>query len=182
MALFGKKMSLDEILKAIDTLTPDEQAKVKAKVEDLYKAEDEREIDKIEEVKGDNELGKEEVNEESEKIAKDVDEIESEVKTDEVDDKVDNVDNVDKVDNVETEVATDETAKDNTAEIIEALTNRLNELETRLNEFEELKTAMDDYNKKTAERFGYKGSMPKQNKGLDEMSSSELKKDLLTEI
>lgn len=90
MGLFNKtpkKLSLDEILTAIDNLSEDEKAEVKAKVEDLYKAEDEREIDKIEEDKADDTEVKDEksdeVAEESEEIAKDVDTVEEEVETDE---------------------------------------------------------------------------------------------------
>ena len=90
MALFDKKpkkLSLDEILKGIDGLSAEEQEKVHAKMQDLYKAEDEREIDKIEEEKADDnktedEKG-EEVSEESEEIGKDVDEVEDEVAEDE---------------------------------------------------------------------------------------------------
>lgn len=86
--MFGKKkLSLDEILKGVDELTPEEQEKVKAKMDDLYKAEDEREIDKIEEEKSeDSEVKdekKEEVSEESEEIGKDVDEVENDVETNE---------------------------------------------------------------------------------------------------
>lgn len=84
--MFGKKkLTLDEILKGVDELTPEEQEKVKAKMEDLYKAEDEREIDKIEEEKADNDEvkdeKKEEVSEESEEIGKDVDKVEEKVES-----------------------------------------------------------------------------------------------------
>lgn len=80
-------MTLDEILKGIDELPEEERAKVKDKMDDLYKAEDEREIDKIEEERAEDpekeEEKKEEKDEESEEIAKDVDEVKEEVKTDE---------------------------------------------------------------------------------------------------
>lgn len=89
MALFKneKKLTLDEILKGVKDLPEEDRAKVKAKMEDLYKAEDEREIDKIEEEKADeadveNEK-KEEKNDESEEIGKDVDEVEDEIEEDE---------------------------------------------------------------------------------------------------
>ncbi|MBQ5929526.1 MAG: hypothetical protein IIX02_01925, partial [Clostridia bacterium] len=77
MAIFSKKkLTLDEILKGVEDLTAEEQEKVKAKMEDLYKAEGEREIDKIEEEKADSEDEKdekaEEVSDESEEIGKDV--------------------------------------------------------------------------------------------------------------
>ena len=89
MAIFGKpkKLSLDEILKGIDSLSAEDKEKVHAKMQDLYKAEDEREIDKIEEDKADdsetqNEKA-EEVLEENDVIGKDVDELENEVTEDE---------------------------------------------------------------------------------------------------
>ena len=73
-------MTLDEILKGIDELPEEDRAKVKDKMDDLYKAEDEREIDKIEEERAEDpeteEDKEEEKEEESEEIAKDVDEVE----------------------------------------------------------------------------------------------------------
>ena len=89
MALFDKKpkkLTLDEILKGIDGLTAEEKEKVHEKMQDGYKAEDEREIDKIEEDKAEtkteaDEKG-EEVNEESEEIGKDVDDVEEEIAED----------------------------------------------------------------------------------------------------
>ena len=79
-------MTLEEILKAIDTLPEEDKAKVKAKVQDLDKAEDEREIDKIEEDKAETpevaDEKKEEVKEESDEIGKTVDELKEEVTVD----------------------------------------------------------------------------------------------------
>jgi cell division protein FtsL len=51
MALFKKKLSLDEILEGIANLSDEEKAQIGEKMKDLYKSEDEREIDKIEEEK-----------------------------------------------------------------------------------------------------------------------------------
>ncbi|MBQ8407143.1 MAG: hypothetical protein IJY38_04410 [Clostridia bacterium] len=76
--MFGikKKLSLDEILKGVENLTPEEQQQFKAKMDDLYKAEDERKIDKIEEEKNGTAEVKdekaEEVSEESEEVGKDL--------------------------------------------------------------------------------------------------------------
>lgn len=91
MGLFNKtqkKLTLDEILEGINNLSDEDKAKVKDKMQDLYKAEDEREIDKIEEDKAEDAETKdekgEEVTEESEEIGKDVDEVEDEVETDKV--------------------------------------------------------------------------------------------------
>lgn len=86
MSLFSKKLTLDDILKGIDSLSDDDKRALRAKIEDLDKAEDEREIDKIEEEKAtdpETEEDKgEDVNEESEEIGKDVDEIEEEAAED----------------------------------------------------------------------------------------------------
>lgn len=80
-------MTLDEILKGIDELPEEDRAKVKDKMDDLYKAEDEREIDKIEEERAEDPETKdekeEEKDEESEEIAKDVDEVEETAEDDE---------------------------------------------------------------------------------------------------
>ena len=82
-----KRMTLDEILKGIDELPEEDRAKVKDKMDDLYKAEDEREIDKIEENRAEDtkteDDKKEDKDEETEEIAKDVDDVEKEIKTDE---------------------------------------------------------------------------------------------------
>lgn len=81
----GTTVTLEEILKGIDELPEEEKTKVKSKMDDLYKAEDEREIDKIEESKTDNpetaDDKAEEVKEESKEIGKDVDEVKDEVET-----------------------------------------------------------------------------------------------------
>lgn len=120
MALFDKKpkkLSLDEILKGIDSLSAEEQEQVHAKMQDLYKAEDEREIDKVEEDKANDSETKnekaEEVLEESEEIGKDVDELENEVTEDEQT-------KGDPVEEVETEETTEEpTEETETEEVVE---------------------------------------------------------------
>lgn len=81
--MFGKKVTLDDILKGIDNLSEEDKEKVRSKVADLDKAEDEREIDKIEEDKAGTDEKADEVDEESEEIGKDVDEIEEEEELDE---------------------------------------------------------------------------------------------------
>lgn len=88
MSLFKKKkLTLDEILESLSNLTDEEKASLKDKLDNLYKAEDEREIDKIEEDKADDateaDEKAEEKDEESEEIGKDVDELEEEAEADE---------------------------------------------------------------------------------------------------
>ena len=93
MALFGKKSPAEDIIKKFEALSDEDKEAVKKslfgeKAEDLEKAEDEREIDKIEEDKAETpekaDEKKEEVKEESEEIGKDVDEAEADEKTDDV--------------------------------------------------------------------------------------------------
>lgn len=86
MALFDRKSAADKVIELFDKLSDEDKEVVKShfgeKVEDVEKAEDEREIDKVEEEKADNEEVKEEkaeeVAEESEEIGKDVEEAEGE--------------------------------------------------------------------------------------------------------
>ena len=93
MALFGKKSPAEDIIKKFEALSDEDKEAVKKslfgeKAEDLEKAEDEREIDKIEEDKAETpekaDEKKEEVKEESEEIGKDVDEAEADEKTEDV--------------------------------------------------------------------------------------------------
>lgn len=80
MALFDKRTPFEKITAMLKELSGEEKTKVKAMLEDVEKAEDEREIDKIEEEKADNTETKdekaEEVREESEEIGKKIDETE----------------------------------------------------------------------------------------------------------
>ena len=87
MALFGEKKSpVDKLWEAFDKLPDEDKASFKARLEDIDKAEDEREIDKIEEDKAEEpekaEEKKEEVREESEEIGKEVNEAEEEAEVD----------------------------------------------------------------------------------------------------
>ena len=95
MALFDKKSPAEKVIELFDKLSEEDKNTVKShfgeKAEDLEKAEDEREIDKIEEEKADTEEVKEDkaedVKEESEEIGKDVDEAKAEEPSEEVEEK-----------------------------------------------------------------------------------------------
>lgn len=190
MALFGKKLSLDEILKGIDGLSDEDKAKVKSKMEDLYKAEDEREIDKVEEEKADNaevaeEKGEEE-KAETEEIGKDVDEVESEVKDgEEAAAKTDEqAETTEETETEETETVEEENEAEgeNREEVIAALSARLSDLEAKYEELGALKDKMEEFTRKQAEKFGYTGGLPASKKDYGEMSAAELAKELRTEI
>ena len=86
MALFNKRSPAEKLLDAYNKLSEEDKKEfhshLQEKVEDVKKAEDEREIDKVEEEKADTKEVKdekaEEVAEESEEIGKDVKEGETE--------------------------------------------------------------------------------------------------------
>lgn len=127
--MFGKKRTLDEILKDIANLSDEDKAKIKDKMDDLYKAEDEREVDKIEEDKAENpeteSEKKEEVEEESEEIGKEVDETEDEVEEDE-EEESEPVEETSEVD--------EEPQEDNTDKLGEIL-DRLSKIEAAIEGF-----------------------------------------------
>ena len=140
--MFGKKRTLDEILKDIANLSDEDKAKIKDKMDDLYKAEDEREVDKIEEDKAENpetkSEKKEEVEEESEEIGKDVDETEDEAEEDEKEEtepteEPDEEEDTDETDEENSEVD-EEPQEDNTDELGEIL-DRLSKIEAAIEGF-----------------------------------------------
>ena len=140
--MFGKKRTLDEILKDIANLSDEDKAKIKDKMEDLYKAEDEREVDKIEEDKAENpetkSEKKEEVEEESEEIGKDVDETEDEAEEDEEEEsepteETDEEEDTDEPDEENSE-ADEEPQEDNTDKLGEIL-DRLSKIEAAIEGF-----------------------------------------------
>ena len=140
--MFGKKRTLDEILKDIANLSDEDKAKIKDKMDDLYKAEDEREVDKIEEDKAENpetkSEKKEEVEEESEEIGKDVDETEEEAEEDEKEEtepteEPDEEEDTDEPDEENSE-ADEKPQEDNTDKLGEIL-DRLSKIEAAIEGF-----------------------------------------------
>ena len=80
MAFFDKKTPFEKMLDIYAGLSGEEKEKFKAQIQDVEKAEDEREIDKIEEDKADTtaeaDTKAEEVKEETAEVGKDIDEAE----------------------------------------------------------------------------------------------------------
>ena len=186
MALFGKKsLTLDEILKGIDGLSDADKEKVYAKMQDLYKAEDEREIDKIKEEKADTEEKAdekgEEVKEESEEIGKDVDEVEEEVKTDEETETTEEGEEEQSTEEevTEGETSTEKLADENAGEIIRQLTDRVAGLEEQLKELTALKEEMQAYTEKQKKTYGYDGKVRGGKKDYEDMTADELKREIL---
>lgn len=183
MGLFTKKYTPDQILELINDLPEEERSELKAKFDDLYKAEDEREIDKIEEEKTDSpetsDEKAEEVTEESEEIGKDVDEIEN-VGTEDAE-KADETPEDAAAPEADTEPKEEigEQEGENIAEIVHTLSDKVNSLETQLAELAELKAKMDEYVSKQKDSFGYHSDASDKGKDFDDMSAEELKHQIL---
>lgn len=170
MALFDKKpkkLSLDEILKGIDGLSAEEQEKVHTKMQDLYKAEDEREIDKIEEEKADDNETKdekaEEVSEESEEIGKDVDEVKDKVAEDEDE----------TVEEVETEDADDEEVAD-AEEVVEEDQTAEEKVDAHIQNDSEMKAWMQSVTKTLEELKQAVAGFARQPKEVEEKEADKL--------
>lgn len=169
MALFGKKLSLEEILKAIDGLSEEEKAQVKAKFEEPK--EETPEVVEEESVSEETQesVQPEEVSEEPVEENAPVEEG-AEEPTEEP--------------NLEGEIQPETqelnpVEEDNKDEVIESLTSRITALEEKLAQFDELKGLMEEFTKKQADSFGYKGAIPGAKKDIHEMSASELKEKML---
>lgn len=142
MALFSKKSSAEEVIKLFEKLSDEDKEIVKShfgeKTEDLEKAEDEREIDKVEEEKADTkdkaEDKAEDVKEESEEIGKDVDEA----KEDEPVEETETVDDKDEVEKAEEDKADAINAKlEAFMEEFQTYKGKVDKLIAKLDELEE---------------------------------------------
>ena len=169
MALFGKSTA-EDIIKLYDKLSDEEKEKVKShfgeKVEDIEKAEDEREVDKIEEDKAETEEDKEDkaedVKEESEEIGKDVDEAKAEEPSEEVESPVE----------TETESEVEE-VEERHEDLFNGLDARLKALEDKFNKL--LSEEMKEPQHKEIGISGY-GSSEVDNNDVDTRKEDMIKK------
>lgn len=179
MALFKKKEEkspFDEIMEAYNSLSDEDKEKVKATLQDVEKAEDEREVDKIEEDKAKDVETKdeksEEVNEESEEIGEKVDEVEDEEKADEGEEKAEDADEEPKED--------DKVDYGKISELIDGLTARMDAYDEKLSKLEELSDTLENYNKEVEGRFGLSSKFEEGNAEDDrEISYMDYKKKIL---
>ena len=200
MGLFSKKkITLDEILEALPNLTDEEKKALHEKTSDLYQAEDEREIDKIEEEKAEDapeaDEKADEVSEESKEIGHDVDEIEEEAaeggdtEAEEAEEEKEDGNDaegeeakpyeLEEEQNVEVEPPLDTGEQENVAETVKALSEKVTALEDQLASLNALKEEMEKYVEKQKDAFGYKGNPNPAKKDYNDMSSAELKAEIL---
>ena len=175
MALFNKKLSLDEILKAIEGLSEEDKAKVKAKMDEGAPVEETPEVENVEEQADNTAEGEseqpEQVGEEVEEQGALVEEVPGEEQpTEQPTPEGEMPPETEELDGVE---------QDNKDEVISGLVDRVQALEEKLAELNELKGLMEQFTKKQADSFGYKGAVPGAKKDIHDMSASELKEKML---
>ena len=173
MGLFNKKLSLEEILKAIEGLSDEEKAQVKAKMEQSTPVEEPK-MDNEEEQVDNN--GTEEVTEQPKEVGEEepVEEPSAEEPTEpsieepqpegEIQPQTEELNGIE---------------QENKEDALSGLVDRISALEERLAQFDELKGLMEKFTQKQADSFGYKGAVPGAKKDIHDMSASELKQKML---
>ena len=147
MALFGKS-PYEKLKDLYASLKDEDKEKFKAELMDVDKAEDEREVDKIEEEKADNDEvkdeKKEEVNEESEEIGEKVDEAEELGEKDEAEEETDGETEEEKPEEeTEAEEELAEETEEKHEDIMEGFEARLKALEEKMLSLAEEKPTED---------------------------------------
>ena len=167
MGLFNKqKLSLEEILKAIENLSEEEKAQVKAKMEEP--TEEEVSGEEIASETEDNGVETEEVS--TEEVA-----TEEEVENQPTEEPSEQPTEPTEQPTPEQDGATNENSED----VYQGLADRITALEEQLAQFSELKELMEQFTQKQADSFGYKGAIPGAKKDIHDMSASELKEKML---
>lgn len=159
MGFFSRKLTLDEILSAIADLSDDEKAKVKESFEG--KSEEETPSAEPE--------GKDTAEETVD--AK----TESEDSTEECDSEGEYEEDAKAVEEAtEAETSQDAVAEEHATDIIQGLAERISDVEEKLANLDKLRERMEEYEKKTADRFGYRTDDGKAGKNIYDMTADEL--------
>ena len=166
MALFGKKkFTLEELLKGVQDLSTDEKAQFLDALKGMNESKEEVKEESKEEVVEEEKVEEtEEVVEAVEKVDdnQEAETVEEEVKPEQGEEVIEETE-VEKTEETasfpEEESARDEMAEDNRDEIIHQLTEKVNAMEESMKEMLELKRLMEEYTKKQADQFGYKGNL-----------------------
>lgn len=185
MALFKRHLTLDNLLKAIAALSPEDKEKVRAAIDkdaeepapdadgagtdaetpagndEPLSGSDENTPEEAE-AQGDGD-GTDDPPETAEPAASDAsEEVESEAAE------------------AHDETVQDEEADEHGAEILKALTDRVIALEEKMQTLTELRERMEEYDTRNAEKFGYKGKPGDKLRDFDDMTADELKEKILS--
>ena len=172
MSLFNKKLSLEDILKAIDGLSEEEKAKLKAKIDGTTEETELPEENQVDNTEETGEVPAEETatEEPTEEIGAETEGVEEQPSVEGAEQTPQTPPETEELNGVE---------QDNSNEVMQGITERLQAIEEKLAEFDELKSLMEEYTKKQADSFGYKGAVPGGKKDIHDMDAKELKAKLL---
>ena len=176
MALFQKKITFDDLLKAAAALSDEEKKKLRETLEEKPEAAQAEEKEETE--SEEPEAGKEpaETETETEPAAKAEDGAEGEEPAEPQEETAEEAETDDTANETTQDTETDE----HIAQMIEKLTDRVRGLEETLKEFSELKERMIEYDRKNAEKFGYAGAPGKCRRDTLDMSADELRAAILS--
>ena len=156
MGIFNKKITLDEILQAISDLKDEEKAKLMETLSD-GKTE-ENAIDASEDANNEKDCGKDCASEEETNAAEEG----SETPEDTVEGAPEN------------QTSQDTSAEENRDDVIQILSARVGDLEEKIAKLDKLRERMEEYERKTADRFGYRTDDGKAGKNIYDMTADEL--------
>ena len=156
MGIFNKKITLDEILQAISDLKDEEKAKLMETLSDGKTEEDA--TDASEDANNETDCGKDCASEEKKNSAEEVDETPEESGEDAPDNQT----------------AQDTSAEENRDDVLQILSARVGELEEKIAKLDKLRERMEEYEKKTEDRFGYRSEDGKAGKNIYDMTADEL--------
>ena len=189
MGLFSpKKHTPDEILELINSLPEEDRAVVKTKLDELYRVDDKGDEDVVVDAAevenaGDEAPEAEVADDNPEEVVADDEGTEAVEETPAADDAEAVPDAapeaVTEEPVVEAEEPVDPVDEDNTAEMIKGLTDKVNDLVTKVAELTELKTAMEEFTKKQRDSFGYRSEASEKSKPYEDMTADELKAHIL---
>ena len=172
MGLFKRKYTLEEIIEGFNSLSNEEKEQIRRQINGENSGEADKEPAPEEPV---IETPTKEAPEENDNQAEDIPNPPTEEGAE------DNAEgNVEEPTDAPTESPATETESENeqelenAAKMIQALTERVNTLESSLSAFNDLKAKMEEYTKKQEERFGYHSNTQGEHEDLDNMSADEL--------
>ena len=156
MGIFNKKITLDEILQAISDLKDEEKAKLMETLSD-GKTE-ENATDASEDANNETDCGKDCASEEERNAAEEGAEKHEETGEDAPDNQT----------------SQDTSAEENRDDVIQILSARVGDLEEKIAKLDKLRDRMEEYERKTADRFGYRTDDGKAGKNIYDMTADEL--------
>lgn len=185
MALFKRHLTLDNLLKAIAALSPEDKEKVRAAInkeaDEPAPDEDDTGTDEETHTGGDepssssDETAPEEAEEKGDDVGNDDHPETAEPAETDAPEDIES-----EAEETHEETVQDEEANEHGAEIIQALTDRVVALEERMQTLTALQERMEEYDTRNAEKFGYHGKPGDKRRDISEMSASELKEKILS--